>query len=238
MTHLQHHPLTLTPSAPLENTVDFKMSNPSSSTDPNMTTSSDNSQLDLFAPELLELVSDPEIVEHLHAAFSIGSMLIQYYQHMSLSIAWMVDILDRHYEERNDLFQYAISNKGFKWGIWPVTREYRRKRQELSHPYSWLLSRIQTLSDELSVDPPSSSGPNNEPPPSDTQSIPIFPEPSDVSSLSYATVIGHENAHARMYQNSECRSYEVTLKAGCRGYGMSGVMGSAGVYDVGARTRP
>ena len=40
------------------------------------------------------------------------------------------------------------------------------------------------------------------------------------------------------YQNSGCRSYEVTLKAGCRGYGMSGVAGSAGAYDVGARTRP
>ena len=39
------------------------------------------------------------------------------------------------------------------------------------------------------------------------------------------------------YQNSECRSYKVMLKAGCRGYGMSGVMGSAGAYDVGARTR-
>ena len=85
-----------------------------------MTTSSDNSQLDLFAPELSELVSDPEMVEHLHAAFSddpIGSMLIQYYQHVSLSIAQMVDIFNQHYKERNDLFQYAISNEGFKRGI-------------------------------------------------------------------------------------------------------------------------
>ena len=93
------------------------MSNSSSLTDPNTTTSSDNSQLDLFTPELSELVSDPEMVEHLRAVFSddpIGLMLIQYYQHMSLSIAQMVDILNRHYEERNDLFQYAILNKGFK----------------------------------------------------------------------------------------------------------------------------
>ena len=41
-----------------------------------------------------------------------------------------------------------------------------------------------------------------------------------------------------MYQNSEGRSYEVTLKAGSRGYGRSGVMGSTGAYNVGARTRP
>ena len=52
----------------------------------------------------------------------------------------------------------------------------------------------------------------------------------------------------------ECRSYEVTLKAGSRGYGKlgvrevggmgswgygkSGVSGSAGVYNVGARMWP
>ena len=40
------------------------------------------------------------------------------------------------------------------------------------------------------------------------------------------------------YQNSEGRSYEVTLKAGSRGYGRSGVTGSAGAYNVGARTQP
>ena len=28
------------------------------------------------------------------------------------------------------------------------------------------------------------------------------------------------------------------LKAGCRGYGMSGVTGLAGVYDIGARMQP
>ena len=42
----------------------------------------------------------------------------------------------------------------------------------------------------------------------------------------------------RGYQNSEGRSYEVTLKAGGWGYGRLGVTGSAGAYDVGARTRP
>ena len=42
----------------------------------------------------------------------------------------------------------------------------------------------------------------------------------------------------KRYQNLGCRSYEVTLKAGCRGYGMSGVMGSAGAYNIGARTQP
>ena len=40
------------------------------------------------------------------------------------------------------------------------------------------------------------------------------------------------------YQNSECRSYEVTLKAGYRGCGMSGITGSVGVYYVGTRTWP
>ena len=97
--------------------ISKKMSNPSSLTDPNTTISSDNHHLDLFAPELLELVGDPEMVEHLCTAFSddpIRSMLIRYYQHVSLSIAWMVDILDRHYEERNNLFQYTISNPGFQ----------------------------------------------------------------------------------------------------------------------------
>ena len=41
-----------------------------------------------------------------------------------------------------------------------------------------------------------------------------------------------------VYQNSGCRSYKVTLKAGYRGCGMSGVTGSVGAYYVGARTRP
>ena len=41
-----------------------------------------------------------------------------------------------------------------------------------------------------------------------------------------------------LYQNSECWSYEVTLKVGGQGYRRSGVTGSAGAYNVGARTRP
>ena len=53
------------------------------------------------------------------------------------------------------------------------------------------------------------------------------------------TCLHHWRKHAPVpYQNSECRSYEVTLKAGCQGYGMSGVTGSVGVYNIGARTRP
>ena len=40
------------------------------------------------------------------------------------------------------------------------------------------------------------------------------------------------------YQNLKCQSYEVTLKAGCQGYGMLGFTGSAGAYDVGVRTQP
>ena len=73
-----------------------------------------------------------------------------------------------------------------------MTKEYRRKQRELSHPYSRPLSHIQTPSDELSIDPPSSSDPNNKPPPSDAQSIPILPEPSDASSLSYAMALDEE----------------------------------------------
>ena len=106
------------------------MSNPSNPTDPTTITSSDNYPLDLFTPELLDLVSDPGMIEHIHAAFSddpIKLMLIRYYQHISLSITRMVDILDRHYEERNDLFQYAITNPGFYQGIQPVIRDYRRR---------------------------------------------------------------------------------------------------------------
>ena len=92
------------------------MSTPPSPTDPTTTTSSDNYLLDLFALELSDLVSDPEMIGHIHAVFSddpVRSMLIRYYQHVSLSITRIVDILDRHYEERNDIFQYAITNAGF-----------------------------------------------------------------------------------------------------------------------------
>ena len=41
-----------------------------------------------------------------------------------------------------------------------------------------------------------------------------------------------------VYQNSECRSYEVMLKAGCQGCGMSGFTGSVGAYYIGARMWP
>ena len=119
------------------------MSNPSSPTNPNTTTSSDNHPLDLFAPELSELVSDPKMVKHLHAAFSddpIRSMLIRYYQHISLSITQMVDILDQHYKERNDLFQYAITNPGFHQGIQPVIRDY-------------MLGQLRTAGPNLAGDP-------------------------------------------------------------------------------------
>ena len=68
-----------------------------------------------------------------------------------------------------------------------MIREYRRKRQESSSPYQRPLSHIHTPSDELSYDPPTDF--NDKPPPSDTQSIPILPEPSDVSSLSYAMAL-------------------------------------------------
>ena len=60
------------------------MSNSSSTTNSSMINSSDDNQTDLFAPELSELMGNPEMVEHLHAAFSedlIGMMLVQYYQY-------------------------------------------------------------------------------------------------------------------------------------------------------------
>ena len=108
MTHLQHPQLTLTPFALLENTTDSDMSNSSITTNPSMIDSSDNNQTDLIAPELSELMGDPEMVEHLCAAFSedlISMMLVQYYQYC---ITLAVDVLNRHYEERNNLFCYAI----------------------------------------------------------------------------------------------------------------------------------
>ena len=76
-----------------------------------MIDSSDNNQTDLFAPELSELMGNPEMVEHLCAVFSedlISMMLVQYYQYISHCITLAVDVLDRHNEERNDLFHYAI----------------------------------------------------------------------------------------------------------------------------------
>ena len=106
------------------------MSTPPSPTDPTTTTSSDNYPLDLFAPELSDIVSDPEMIGPIHDVFSndpVGSMLIRYYQHISLSITQMIDILDRHYAERNDVFQFTIMNPGFHQGIQPVLREYRKK---------------------------------------------------------------------------------------------------------------
>ena len=78
-------------------------------------------------------------------------------------------------------------NPGFHRGIQPVLREYRRKWRESSSPHQRPLSRIRTPSDNLSYDPPIDF--NDAPPPSDTQSIPILLEPSDVSSSSYATAL-------------------------------------------------
>ena len=139
----------------------------------------------------------------IHNAFSnnpVRSMLIRYYQHISLSIARMIDILDRHYEERNDVFQFTITNPGFHRGIQPVLREYRRKRQGSSSPYQCPLSRICTPSDNLSYDPPTDV--NNKPPPSDTQSIPILPEPSDTSSSSYAMALEDQLEPPTTHNNS------------------------------------
>ena len=97
MTHLQHPQLTLTPFTLSENTTDPDMSNSSSTTNPSMIDSSDNNQIDLFSLELSELMGNPEMVEHIHAAFSedlISTILVQYYQYISHCITLVVDILD------------------------------------------------------------------------------------------------------------------------------------------------
>ena len=60
-------------------------------------------------------------------------------------------------------------------------------RRGSSSPYQRPQSCIRTPSDDLSYKPPTDV--NDQPPPSDTQSIPILPEPSDVSSSSYATAL-------------------------------------------------
>ena len=136
---------------------------------------------------------DPKMIGPIHDAFTndpAGSILIRYYQHISLSIARTIDILDHHYKDRNNVFQFAITNQGFHRGIQPVLREYRRMRRRSSSPYQRPLSCIRTPFDNLSYEPPTDD--NDEPPPSDTQSIPILPEPSDASSSSYATALDGE----------------------------------------------
>ena len=170
------------------------MSTPPSSTDSPTTNSSDNYPLDLFAPELSDIVMDPEMIGPIHDAFAndpTGSILIRYYQHISLSITRMIDTLDHHYEDRNNVFQFAITNPGFHQGIQPVLREYRRMRRRSSSPYQRPQSRIRTPSNDLSYEPPTDV--NDQPPPSDTQSIPILPEPSDTSSSSYVTALEDES---------------------------------------------
>ena len=113
-------------------------------------------------------------------------------QYISHCITLAVDVLDWHYEERNNLFHYTISNEGFNQTIRLVARMYRRKQQTLSHPYSQLQSCIQTPSDDQCIDPPTSSNSSNNPPPSDTQYIPILPEPSNTSSSSSFVIAPNE----------------------------------------------
>ena len=122
---------------------------------------------------------------------NLSTSFQRYYQHISLSIARTIDTLDHHYEDRNNVFQFAIMNLGFHRGIQPVLREYRRMRRRSSSPYQRPQSRICTPSDDLSYEPPTDV--NDQPPPSDTQSIPILPEPSDTSSSSYATALEDES---------------------------------------------
>ena len=61
------------------------------------------------------------------------------------------------------------------------------------------LSHIHTPSDDLSYDPPTDF--NDKPPPSDTQSIPILPEPSNASSSSYATALEEESEPPTTHDN-------------------------------------
>ena len=64
-------------------------------------------------------------------------------------------------------------------------------RRQSSSPYQRPQTRIRTPSDDLSYEPPTDV--NDQPPPSDMQSIPILPEPSDASSSSYATALEDES---------------------------------------------
>ena len=194
-THPQHHPLNSTLFVLSENTANLRtMSTPPSPTDSPITNSSNNHPLDLFAPELSNIVLDPEMIGPIRDAFTddpAGSILIRYYQHLSLSIARTIDTLDRHYEDRNNVFQFAITNQGFRQRIQPVLRTYRRMRRRSSSPYQRPQSRISTPSDDLSYEPPTDD--SNQPPPSDTHSIPVLPQPSDTPSSSYATALEDES---------------------------------------------
>ena len=170
------------------------MSTPPTSTNSPTTNSSDNYPLDLFAPELSNIVMDPKMIGPIRDAFTndpAGSILIRYYQHISLSISRTIDTLDHHYEDRNNVFQFAITNQGFRQRIQPVLRTYRRMQQRSSSPYQRPQSRVHPPSDDLSYEPPTDD--NDQPPPSDAQSIPILPQPSDASSSSYATALEDES---------------------------------------------
>ena len=156
----------------------------------------------------------------IHDAFAndpARSILIQYYQHISLSITQTIDILDLHYEDRNNVFQFAITNRGFHRGIQPVLREYRRRRRGSSSPYQCPLSRIHTPFDDLSYEPPTNV--NDQPPPSDTQSIPILPEPSNASSSSYATALEDGSGPPTTHDNStqhEGKTLQQMIEDGAR----------------------
>ena len=129
----------------------------------------------------------------------------------------MIDILNRHYEDRNNVFQFAITNRGFHRGIQPVLREYRRMRRGSSSPYQRPLSRIHTPSDDLSYEPPTDV--NDQPPPSDTQFIPILSEPSDASSSSYATALEDELGPPTTHDDStrhEGKTLQQMIEEGAR----------------------
>ena len=66
------------------------------------------------------------------------------------------------------------------------------------------------------------------------------PVKSKGGKLYYVTFIDDKTwlMHLYLYQNSECRSYGVTLKVECQRCGGGGVLGSAGAYYIGARMRP
>ena len=86
-----------------------------------------------------------------------------------------------------------------------------------SSPYQRPLSRIRTPSDDLSYEPPTDV--NDQPPPSDTQSIPILLEPSDASSSSYATALEDESEPPTTHDNStqhEGKTLQQMIEEGAR----------------------
>lgn len=187
--------LLLDPHANLIPSKPSETSQPPPTLSTDMSTSPDNSRFetDLYPIELSDLLTDQDMVDRLTAATSydpVSRLIIRHYEYVSQSIRQATDDLDRHYEERNALFRFAVHNERFTRMLRPIARIYRQNRRAQSHPYSRPTSRISTPSDNRSVEPPSNSSSDADdkdlPPPS--QSVPITPARDGASSsLSYVT---------------------------------------------------